>query len=265
MSKSINRFICLMSLVAFTQSKVVHLQRTCPIQKTPLIFATTTSRALFSNFTTTPSFRSTPKKSASLISRLSSLSAMGTDLAPATAPPGKELGTFAGGCFWGLELAFQRISGVESTTVGYTQGQTKNPSYEQVCTGATGHTEAVQVTYDPSLVQYSTLLDTFFEKTDPTTLNRQGGDAGTQYRSGIYYHTPEQKQEAEKAIREVQTKISNGQFRRTGGKEVVVELLSAGDYYLAEEYHQQYLEKGGRFNRPQSAAKGCKDPIRCYG
>lgn len=171
---------------------------------------------------------------------------MGTELAPAKAPEGKELGTFAGGCFWGLELAFQRVPGVESTSVGYTQGQAKNPTYTKVCTGTTGHTEAVQVIFDPAEVQYSTLLETFFEKTDPTTLNRQGGDAGTQYRSGIYYHTPQQKQDAEKAIAEVQEKITKGQFRSSGGKTVVVELLPAGDYYLAEEYHQQYLAKGGR-------------------
>jgi len=96
-------------------------------------------------------------------------------------------------------------------------------------------------------VQYSDLLDVFFEKTDPTTLNRQGNDMGTQYRSGIYYHTEEQKAVAEKTIADVQAKINSGTFRRTGGREIVVELLPAGDYYLAEDYHQQYLEKGGRW------------------
>jgi len=190
---------------------------------------------------------------------------MGTELAPKEAPSGMQLATFAGGCFWGLELAFQRVPGVVKTSVGYTQGKVEKPTYEQVCSGGTGHTEAVQVTYDPSAVGYGDLLDTFFERTDPTTLNRQGGDRGTQYRSGIYYHTPEQQTTAQKALEDVQSKIDAGSFRGTAEKKVVVELLPAGDYYLAEDYHQQYLEKGGRFNQPQSAQKGCKDNIRCYG
>ena len=102
------------------------------------------------------------------------------------------------------------------------------------------------MTYDPKAATYGNLLDTFFERTDPTTLNRQGNDAGTQYRSGVYYHSPAQKEAAEKALIDVQNKIDSGAFRRTAEKKVVVELLPAGDYYLAEEYHQQYLEKGGR-------------------
>lgn len=102
------------------------------------------------------------------------------------------------------------------------------------------------MTYDPNAASYGDLLDTFFERTDPTTLNRQGNDAGTQYRSGIYYHTPEQQTAAQNALEDVQSKITSGSFRRTAEKKVVVELLPAGDYYLAEDYHQQYLEKGGR-------------------
>eukprot|EP00898_Chlorokybus_atmophyticus_P007988 jgi/Chlat1/8190/Chrsp76S07627 len=177
-------------------------------------------------------------------------------LAPKTAPEGLELATVAGGCFWGLELALQRVPGVVKTSVGYTQGRVPNPMYEEVCSGSTGHTEAVQVTYNPQEASYEQILSMFFSKTDPTTLNRQGNDMGTQYRSGIYFHTPEQEEVARAKLAEVEKKL---------GKKVVAELKPAGDYYFAEDYHQQYLEKGGRFNRPQSAAKGCNDPIRCYG
>lgn len=190
----------------------------------------------------------------------------GTKLAPATAPEGQDIATFAGGCFWGIELAYQRVPGVTHTSVGYTQGETPNPTYQEVCSGRTGHTEAIQVYYDPKEVSYGKLLDVFFERTDPTTLNRQGNDAGTQYRSGIYYHSPEQKAEAERVMAEVQAKLDAGAWpKRVAGKKVMVELKPAGDYYLAEDYHQQYLSKGGRMGSAQSAAKGCTDPIRCYG
>lgn len=175
------------------------------------------------------------------------------------------MATFAGGCFWGLELAYQREAGVTNTSVGYTQGKDPAPTYEKVCSGSTGHAEAVQVYYDPKETTYERLLDLFFERVDPTTANRQGNDVGTQYRSGIYYHDQEQKAAAEKAIAEVNAKLASNVFRRVLGSKVVSELLPAGDYYLAEEYHQQYLSKGGRLGRGQSAAKGCKDPIRCYG
>jgi peptide-methionine (S)-S-oxide reductase len=189
-----------------------------------------------------------------------------TKLAPATAPEGLELATFAGGCFWGIELAYQRVPGVTQTWVGYTQGQVEGPSYEAVCRGSTGHTEAVHMHYNPKEVPYQKLLDVFFEKTDPTTLNRQGNDAGTQYRSGVYYHNDEQKAAAEAAFAEVQAQLDAGKYpRRVSGKKVVSELKPAVEFWMAEDYHQQYLAKGGRGGRAQSAEKGCTDPIRCYG
>lgn len=164
--------------------------------------------------------------------------------------------TFGAGCFWGVELVFQRIPGVLATEVGYSQGPIPNPTYEQVCSGNSGHVEVVQVLYNEDSVPYEALLDAFFEKHDPTTLNRQGNDVGEQYRSGIYYHTEAQKQAAERAIAAQNEKYSG---------QVVTEVEEIKNYSKAEEYHQQYLEKGGRFGRPQSAAKGCTDPIRCYG
>lgn len=196
---------------------------------------------------------------------------MGCEIAPATAPEGLKLCTVAGGCFWGLELALQRVPGVVKTSVGYIGGQDPNPTYESVCSGRTGHAEAVQVTYDPKEVGYENIVTAFLDKTDPTTLNRQGNDRGTQYRSAIYYHDDEQKAAAEAVLTRVNEQLAAGTFRLRGGRDkpvsnkVVVEVSPAGDYYLAESYHQQYLEKGGRFNRPQSAAKNCDDPIRCYG
>eukprot|EP00803_Ostreobium_quekettii_P007708 evm.model.scf_293.4 EVM.evm.TU.scf_293.4 scf_293:61793-64221(+) len=191
---------------------------------------------------------------------------IGTQLAPAEAPEGLEIATFAGGCFWGLELAFQRAIGVTKTMAGYTQGTVPNPSYEEVCTGRTGHTEAVQVYFDPTETTYKALLDVFYAHTDPTQLNQQGNDRGTQYRSGLYYHGDQQKAEALASLAEAQAALDAGMARiARGGNKVVVEVLPASDYYVAEGYHQQYLAKGGRFNRPQSAEKGNTDPIRCYG
>jgi len=195
---------------------------------------------------------------------------LATTLAPKEATlPGHQLATFASGCFWGIELAYQRVPGVAETSVGYTGGSVQGPSYQEVCSGKTGHTEAVQVQYDPSEVTYDKLLDVFFDRTDPTTLNRQGNDAGTQYRSGIYYHTDEQKAAAMKRVALVNEMLARGEQVRPdrpySGKKVVSEVLPAGDYWLAEDYHQQYLSKGGRMGRSQSAAKGCTDNIRCYG
>eukprot|EP01024_Parvocaulis_polyphysoides_P024322 TRINITY_DN22299_c0_g1_i1.p1 TRINITY_DN22299_c0_g1~~TRINITY_DN22299_c0_g1_i1.p1 ORF type:complete len:206 (+),score=17.92 TRINITY_DN22299_c0_g1_i1:86-619(+) len=161
------------------------------------------------------------------------------------------LATFAGGCFWGVELAYQRQPGVISTCVGYTAGHKSVPSYEEVCSGTTGHTEAVQVTYDPNQVTYDSLCELLFSRIDHKALNRQGNDRGTQYRSGIYYHTPEQKEVAE-----------NVNSRYEGS---VVEIKAIDQFWPAEQYHQQYLEKGGRMGSGQSASKGCTDPIRCYG
>lgn len=190
---------------------------------------------------------------------------MSCQLAPAKAPAGQDIATFAGGCFWGVELAFQRVPGVLKTSVGYTAGHDQSPTYNSVCSGQTGHTEAVQVYYDPKETDFTKLLDCFFEHVDPTTLNQQGGDRGTQYRSGIYYHNDEQKAAAEKAIEEVNKKLQSNVFRRVVGSKVVSELKPASDYYVAENYHQQYLEKGGRFSRPQNASKGATEKIRCYG
>ncbi|XP_042503460.1 peptide methionine sulfoxide reductase A1-like [Macadamia integrifolia] len=170
--------------------------------------------------------------------------------------PGLQFAQFGAGCFWGVELAFQRVPGVSKTEVGYSQGHLHNPTYSDVCTGSTNHSEVVRVQYDPKLCSYETLLDVFWARHDPTTLNRQGNDVGTQYRSGIYYYTPEQEKAARESM-EKQQKLLN--------RSIVTEILPAKKFYRAEEYHQQYLQKGGRFGFKQSAEKGCNDPIRCYG
>ena len=149
-----------------------------------------------------------------------------------------EKATFAGGCFWGVEAAFRLVRGVLSTTVGYTGGTVENPSYEDVCTGRTGHAEAVEVVFDPARVSYDDLLEVFWANHDPTTLNRQGPDVGTQYRSAIYVHNDEQK-DAALASRE--------RLERSGGlrRPIVTEITAASPFYRAEDYHQQYLEKRG--------------------
>jgi peptide-methionine (S)-S-oxide reductase len=171
--------------------------------------------------------------------------------------PNLAVATFAGGCFWGLELAYQRVPGVLYTAVGYTQGPEESPTYGQVCSGTTGHTEAVSVYYDPNEVSYETLLDTFFCRVNPLTVNGQGNDFGTQYRTGVYYHSEEQRAIAEARFAKEQDKYK--------GRKIATELKSATPFWPAEKYHQQYLEKGGRFGTPQSAAKGATDTIRCYG
>ncbi len=146
--------------------------------------------------------------------------------------------TFAAGCFWGVEDAFRQVKGVKSTTVGYTGGTAKNPSYKEVCTGRTGHAEAVEVEFDPAQVSYLELLAVFWKSHDPTTINRQGPDVGTQYRSGIFFHDAEQEKDARdsKAVLEKQ-----GVFKRP----VVTEITPATEFYRAEDYHQQYFEKQG--------------------
>jgi peptide-methionine (S)-S-oxide reductase len=146
--------------------------------------------------------------------------------------------TFAAGCFWGVEDAFRQLKGVTSTTVGYTGGTKVNPTYKDVCTGATGHAEAVEVEFNPEQVSYLELLATFWKSHDPTTMNRQGPDVGTQYRSAIFFHDPEQEKEAResKALLEQQ-----GVFRRP----IVTQIQAAGPFYRAEDYHQQYFEKQG--------------------
>jgi peptide-methionine (S)-S-oxide reductase len=146
--------------------------------------------------------------------------------------------TFAAGCFWGVEEAFRHIKGVTSTTVGYTGGTTPNATYKQVCTGSTGHAEAVEVEFDPTHVSYRELLAAFFQNHNPTTLNSQGPDFGTQYRSAIFVHDAEQEAEAREAIATLE---KSHIFKRP----IVTEIKPAGPFYRAEDYHQQYLAKRG--------------------
>lgn len=146
--------------------------------------------------------------------------------------------SFGAGCFWGVEAAFRQIEGVTATAVGYEGGTLDNPTYHQVCTGRTGHAEVVQVEFDPSRVSYEELLLVFWDNHNPTQLNRQGPDIGTQYRSAIFYQSPEQKQKAEASLHEMQ---ESGRFKNP----IVTQIVPAGKFYIAEDYHQQYLEKRG--------------------
>jgi peptide-methionine (S)-S-oxide reductase len=148
------------------------------------------------------------------------------------------IATFAAGCFWGVEDAFRQVEGVTSTTVGYTGGTPQSPSYKQVCTGRTGHAEAVEVQFDPAKVSYIELLGVFWKSHDPTTMNRQGPDVGTQYRSAIFYHDAEQESEARASKAELEKEHV---FKRP----IVTEIKPAGEFYRAEDYHQQYFEKQG--------------------
>jgi len=149
-----------------------------------------------------------------------------------------EKATFAAGCFWGVEAAFRQVPGVLDAAVGYSGGGFPNPTYEDVCTGRTGHAESVQVEFDPARVSYDQLLDVFWENHDPTTLNRQGPDVGTQYRSAIFFHNREQ----EKAAAESKSRLeASGRYRRP----VVTEIAAAQQFWRAEDYHQRYLEKRG--------------------
>ena len=146
--------------------------------------------------------------------------------------------TFAAGCFWHVEEIFRKTSGVKSTQVGYSDGLTKNPTYEDVCTDTTGHVEAVEVDYDPQEVSYEELLKIFWNNHNPTTLNRQGPDVGKQYRSAVFFHTPEQK----KAAMEMKEKL-NPIAREKFQGDIVTEIKPASDFYRAEEYHEQYFAK----------------------
>jgi peptide-methionine (S)-S-oxide reductase len=145
--------------------------------------------------------------------------------------------TFGAGCFWGVEAAFRQLDGVTKTEVGYEGGTLENPTYEDVCSHTTGHAEVVQVTYDPERISYDDLLQVFWGKHDPTQLNRQGWDMGDQYRSAIFFHDPEQQETAVRSKAEEQTRHR---------KPVVTQIEPAGAFYVAEDYHQQYLEKRGR-------------------
>jgi len=155
-----------------------------------------------------------------------------------------EKGTFAAGCFWGVEEAFRQVKGVVSTSVGYTGGSFNNPRYEDVCSGKTGHAEAVEIEYDPSRVSYEELLSVFWENHDPTTLNRQGPDSGTQYRSAIFFHTPKQRSAAVASKENLQ---KSGRYKNP----ISTEITPASQFYRAEDYHQQYVEKRGSAHRTQ--------------
>ena len=146
--------------------------------------------------------------------------------------------TFAAGCFWHVEEIFRKTSGVKSTQAGYSDGATKNPTYEDVCTDTTGHAEAVEVDYDPQEVSYEELLKIFWNNHNPTTLNRQGPDVGKQYRSAVFFHTPEQKKVAIE-MKEKLNPIAREKFQ----SDIVTEIKPASDFYRAEEYHQQYFAK----------------------
>jgi peptide-methionine (S)-S-oxide reductase len=144
--------------------------------------------------------------------------------------------TFGAGCFWGVEAAFRQVKGVAATAVGYSGGHFPNPTYKDVCSGRTGHAEVVQVEFDPAAVSYDDLLKVFWENHDPTTLNRQGPDIGAQYRSAIFFHTPQQ---------EAAAKASKEKMQASYKKKIVTEITAASEFYPAEDYHQQYLEKRG--------------------
>ena len=149
-----------------------------------------------------------------------------------------EIATFGAGCFWGVEAAFQRVPGVIETAVGYSGGHTESPSYQDVCTDETGHAEVVQVTFDPAKVSFEQLLQAFWSMHDPTQLNRQGPDVGTQYRTAIFFHSPEQAAVAKKSREALE---ASGKLKRP----IATEITPAGKFYRAEEYHQKYLQKRG--------------------
>ncbi len=149
-----------------------------------------------------------------------------------------EKATFSAGCFWGVEETFSKVNGVISTQVGYTGGHTKNPTYKEVCADTTGHAEAIEIIFDPNVVSYEELLEVFWQTHDPTTLNRQGPDIGTQYRSAIFYHNEQQKNFAEILKQNIE---KSGKFK----SKVVTEITEAKEFYRAEDYHQKYFEKMG--------------------
>jgi peptide-methionine (S)-S-oxide reductase len=149
-----------------------------------------------------------------------------------------EKAIFAAGCFWGVESSFREVKGVKQTAVGYSGGHTKNPTYKDICTDKTGHAEVVEVEFDPSVISYDDLLNVFWQAHDPTQVNRQGPDYGTQYRSAIFFLTPQQETAARASKEKLQ---KSGQFK----KPIATEITPASDFYRAEEYHQQYLEKRG--------------------
>jgi peptide-methionine (S)-S-oxide reductase len=156
-----------------------------------------------------------------------------TQLIPNTPPPGREIATLAGGCFWCLEAVYDELKGVDGVESGYMGGEMPDPTYRQVCEGDTGHAEVVRVTFDPKVVTFGDLLDVFFVIHDPTQLNRQGNDVGTQYRSAVFYHSPEQQRVAEEKIRELERE-------RVYDGRIVTQVVQALDFYVAEDSHQEY-------------------------
>ncbi len=161
------------------------------------------------------------------------------EIGPEPTPPGPQTATFGTGCFWCTEAVFQQIRGVKGVVSGYTGGRTPDPTYEQICTGSTGHAEAVQVTYDPAVVSYPELLEVFWRSHDPTTLNRQGADVGTQYRSAIFYHTDRQRELVERYKKKVD---EAGVF----ASPIVTEIVPAVTFYPAEDYHQNFFNDNPR-------------------
>jgi peptide-methionine (S)-S-oxide reductase len=155
---------------------------------------------------------------------------------PDTVPPGKEVATLAGGCFWCLEAVYDDLAGVESVESGYMGGRNPDPSYEDVCSGTTGHAEVVRITFDPGVVSFRELLEVFFVIHDPTTLNRQGNDVGTQYRSAIFHHSPAQKQVAEEVIVELARE-------KVYDAPIVTEVTPAAEFWIAERHHQEYFAR----------------------
>jgi peptide-methionine (S)-S-oxide reductase len=177
----------------------------------------------------------TMKTSKLLLCLIALLAAMNTSAEPSKPAAAKtELATFGGGCFWCTEAVFELVDGVKFSTSGYAGGTVPDPTYEQVCTGATGHAEVIQVEFDPARVSYGKLLETFWKAHDPTTLNRQGNDRGTQYRSVIFYHSEAQKLAAEKSKRAAQAKFADP---------IVTEIVPLTKFYRAEDYHQDYYRK----------------------
>ena len=169
------------------------------------------------------------------------------------AKQGPQLATFGAGCFWGVEAAYRRVPGVIETAVGYAGGTVDNPEYREICSGQTGHAEVVQVTYDPKMVSYDALLAVFWSCHDPTLLNRQGVDVGTQYRSAIFYHTPKQKSAAVASMKEL---------AKSGGLagDIVTEITPAAAFWRAEEYHQRFLEKHPEISCPTTPTAPTNNP-----
>jgi peptide-methionine (S)-S-oxide reductase len=157
---------------------------------------------------------------------------------PTNGQQGKEVATLAGGCFWCTEAVFVDLKGVEKVESGYSGGMVQNPSYRQVCAGTTGHAEAIQVTFDPNVISFKEILEVFFATHDPTTLNRQGNDVGPQYRSGVFYHTPEQKAIAEEVIQDLNS-------QHLWNAPIVTEVTPFKNFFKAEDYHQEYFKLHG--------------------